>query len=116
MQANDLISKLTTDQRAEFDRIKAVVMKLTPDAELTVSYGLLTFRYHSKGLLGWAAGKNFYSLYPFGKAVIEMLSDELTKYDGTPGSVHYSLDEPMPESLVEKIISEKLILLRSQED
>ncbi len=103
MAAEKLLATLTPAQLSEFERVKAIALGVAPDAELAVSYGLLALKYRGKGLLAWAVGKHFYSLYPFGKGVVEQMAGELAGYEGTPGSVHYPFDRPMPAELIEKM-------------
>jgi uncharacterized protein YdhG (YjbR/CyaY superfamily) len=106
--ANELLAGLTAGQRTEFERVKAAALEEAPGAELVVSYGMLALKYRGKGMLGWQATKNFYSLYPFGKGVIAGMADELAEYKGTVSSLHYPFERPMPAELIRKIVRAKM--------
>jgi uncharacterized protein YdhG (YjbR/CyaY superfamily) len=60
----DYLASVTPGQRAEYERIRAIVRELVPDADETISYGLPTFTYRGKYLLYWGAFKNHMTLFP----------------------------------------------------
>jgi uncharacterized protein YdhG (YjbR/CyaY superfamily) len=44
--------------------------------------------------------------------VLSELADDLAGYASTPGSLHFPVDQPLPRSLVEKLIEVRLRQVR----
>jgi len=57
---------------------------------------------------GSAAFKNHLSYLPFSGSVLEQLGDELRGYTMTKSSLHFPVDRPVPKTLVEKLIAQRL--------
>lgn len=85
------------------NQIRQTIQKLVPKAEITISYGIPTFKLFGKNLVHFAAWKNHIGFYatPSGNKAFKK---ELTKFQGSKGSVHFPLDRPMPLGLVKKIV------------
>lgn len=84
-------------------QIRDIVHELVPDAEETKSYGLPTFKYKSKYLIAFAVFKDHLSVFP-GSHAIEMLQEELIDYKISKGTIQFTTDNPLPESIIKKII------------
>jgi uncharacterized protein YdhG (YjbR/CyaY superfamily) len=66
------------------------------------------FRLHGKVVAGFAAFTNHLSHLPHSGSVLSELVDDLAGYVSTPGSLHFPVDQPLPRSLVEKLIEVRL--------
>ncbi len=84
-------------------KIRATIRKAAPDAEEKISYQLATFTLNGKNLIHFGAFKKHIGLYPTSSG-IEQFSDELAKYKGAKGSVQFTLDEPVPYALINRIV------------
>jgi len=83
-------------------KMRLTIRKAAPDAEETISYSMPAFRQH--GILVWfAAFKNHIGFYP-GASCIAIFKSELSRFKNAKGSVQFPLDEPLPLSLVGKIV------------
>ena len=71
-----------------------------PDAEETISYRIPTFKHRGKYLIYFAAHADHFSVYPTVGAV------EATA--GTKGTFRFTEDDPVPEQVVEAIVSHRL--------
>jgi uncharacterized protein YdhG (YjbR/CyaY superfamily) len=61
-----------------------------------------------KVVAGFAAFKNHLSYLPHSGSVLGDLEDELDGYTRTSGSLHFPVDEPLPDDLVRKLVDAKL--------
>lgn len=84
-------------------QIRLTIQKVAPKAEVTIGYGIPTFKLNGKNLVHFAAWKNHIGFYatPSGNKAFKK---ELSKFQGSKGSVHFPLDRPMPLVLIKKIV------------
>jgi len=102
---NDYLTSITPEQRMHYERIKAVVLRLVPDAEETISYGMPTFKYREKPLLYFGAFKNHMSVFPTPQPVLDMQTQgKLTEFKVSKGTVQFTTDKPLPEEILEQMI------------
>ena len=73
-----------------------------------MSYGMPAFRVSGKVVAGFAAFKNHLSYLPHSGSVLNDLGDVLAGYSMTKGSLHFDVDEPLPDELVAKLIAVRL--------
>ena len=79
-----------------------------PDAEQCISYRMPAFRVDGKVVAGFAAFKNHLSYLPHSGSVIADLGDAVAGYGGTPGSLHFPVDSPLPDDLVRALVEAKM--------
>ena len=79
-----------------------IVRQLVPEATEELSYALPAFKYKGKGLVAIVTNKNFLSLYPFSS--IDKLGIDLSAFEQTSGSIHFTPDKPIPDDLFTTII------------
>ncbi len=94
---DEYVGALPPGQREQFQRVQAIVKRLVPEAEATISYGIPTFKYRGTYLIYFAAYKHHMSIYPTAGAI------EPTK--GTKGTFQFTEKAPVPEDLVVKLVS-----------
>ena len=82
--------------------MRATIQKAAPKAEEAIKYAMPTFVLNGN-LVHFAAFKNHIGFYPAPQG-IEEFKKELSKYKGAKGSVQFPLDEPLPLSLVTRIV------------
>ena len=105
---DDYIATLTPGQQAVFSDIRRVVKEVAPSTTQGVSYAMPAYIYKGKALLSAMANKKFLSLYPFSGKVIARLEDKLKDFETTSGSIHFSQEHPIPESLLKEIVKARL--------
>lgn len=94
-------------QKAELLRIRTLVRKLVPEATESISYALPTFKYKNRPLLYYAAFKDHMSLFPT-PGPAEQLSEKLAGYKVSKGTIQFTLEKPLPDSLITEIIHARL--------
>lgn len=104
---DDYLDKLSTPQKTELDRIRKIVKTIVPDATETISYGMPTLKYEGKYLIYFAAFTNHMSIFP-GSALTESLKDKLGKYKLAKGTIQFTADNPIPESIIKEIVTVRM--------
>jgi uncharacterized protein YdhG (YjbR/CyaY superfamily) len=83
-----------------------------PEASEVISYGFPAFSL-PKPFFGYAAFKNHLSLLPFSGSFFDSFAKELQPYTRTKGSLHLPLDQPLPTTLIRKLVHARVAGLQS---
>lgn len=105
---DDYLKNVTAEERAALERVRTITKKAAPDAEEAQSYGMPAFKYKGKPLLGLTASKNHLSIFPFSPAVIEGLKDQLEGYELLKGTIHFTLDKPLPDTVIQNVVTARV--------
>jgi uncharacterized protein YdhG (YjbR/CyaY superfamily) len=100
---DEYISVFPKDTQEILKKIRATIQKAAPGAEETINYQMPTFTLKGN-LVHFAAFKNHIGFYPTPTG-IEKFKKELSSYKGAKGSVQFPLDQPIPYSLIGKIVT-----------
>jgi len=73
-----------------------------------MSHTLPAFKLRGKTIAGFAAFKNHLSYLPHSGSVIPQLANQTAAYTSTKGSLHFPVDEPLPEALVRKLLEVRM--------
>jgi uncharacterized protein YdhG (YjbR/CyaY superfamily) len=95
-------------KRTTLEELRRSIMAVIPDAQQCISYGMPAFKVRGKTVAGFAAFKNHLSYLPHSGSVLEKLADDLASYQGTKGSLHFAIDEPLPRGLVNKLVNTRM--------
>ena len=109
---DEYLAALDEPKRTTLQRLRQTIHAVVSDAEECVSYGMPGFRMEGKVIAGFAAFKDHLSYLPHSGSVIGALGDELAGYQGTPGSLHFPIERPLPKALVKKLIAVRLSEVR----
>ncbi len=96
------ISQFPADVQAILQKMRKTIGDAAPEAKERISYQMPAFQQHGI-LVYFAAWKNHIGLYPpiSGDKVIEKA---VARYAGPKGNLQFPLDEPIPYSLIERIV------------
>lgn len=103
---DNYLASLTGSEKDVIGHMYSLVRQMVPDATEETSYNMPAFKYKGKGLVAIMANKNFLSLYPFGS--IERLGLDLSAFEQTTGSIHFSADKPISDELLNDIIQARM--------
>ena len=93
--------------RSTLSKMRATIRSVVPaEATETISYSIPAFK-HRKVLVWYAAFSDHCSLFPTA-AVIEMFKDELKGYSTSKGTIHFSLNRPLPVALIKKMVKARV--------
>jgi len=95
-------------KRATLEALRRTILEIVPDAEQLISYRVPAFRVGGATIAGFAAFRRHLSYLPFSGSVLSQLADELAGYTMTKSALHFSVDRPLPRTLVEKLIAVRL--------
>ena len=95
-------------------KLRATLREVLPDAEERLSYGVPAFAVGGVAIAGYAAAKNHCSYFPHSGAVLDAMPDELEGYDWAKGTLRFPADAPLPRSLVERLVGERVRLEESK--
>ncbi|MGB3227552.1 MAG: DUF1801 domain-containing protein [Saprospiraceae bacterium] len=99
---DEYIACFPEDVQVILNELRQTVKKAAPDAEEVISYQMPAYKFHG-ALIYYAAYKNHIGLYPTGSG-IATFKKELSIYKGAKGSVQFPLNQPIPFSLISKIV------------
>jgi uncharacterized protein YdhG (YjbR/CyaY superfamily) len=104
---DEYLAKVPEGSRAAFEKLRAAIRSVVPrKAAETVSYRILAFR--DDVILVWfAAFANHCSLFPTA-SVIAKFKPELKNYSTSKGTIHFPLDQPIPVTLVKRIVKARV--------
>ena len=92
-------------KRSTLEALRRTILEIVPDAEQAISYKVPAFRVDGQIVAGFAAFKDHLSYLPFSGSVLPELKSELEGYTMTKSALHFSVDRPLPKSLVRKLIA-----------
>ncbi len=100
---DEYIALYPKDIQEILEQIRATIKKAAPEAEESIGYGMPAFKTNNKPLVYFAAYKNHIGFYatPNGHSAF---AKELSTYKQGKGSVQFPLNQPMPLSLITKIV------------
>lgn len=88
--------------KALLKEMKTIIQEAAPEAEEVISYNMPAFRLN--GVLVYYAGyEKHIGFYPTGSG-IAAFQKEISAYKNSKGAVQFPLDEPLPKSLITKIV------------
>lgn len=84
------------------EELRRTIQEAAPTAEETISYGVPAFKLNGN-LVYFAAFKNHVGFYPTPAAIVAF-KKELSPYKQAKGTVQFPINQPIPFSLVRKIV------------
>lgn len=89
--------------RTKLEQVRATIRSAVPEAQEVIGYGMPGYKLHGKPMLYFAGFKEHYSLFAASGSFFATLEDELRGYETRKGTVHFSLDKPVPVKLIRQI-------------
>ena len=100
------LAALGDDQRAALEKLRKDIRAAAPAVEECISYQIPAFRLDGKLLVAFGAWANHCAFYP--GSVVGALKDELKDYDTSKGTIRFRSDEPLPATLVRKLVKARI--------
>ncbi|MDQ2869072.1 MAG: DUF1801 domain-containing protein [Verrucomicrobiota bacterium] len=93
---------LSAEKRDALEKLRREIQRAAPKAEEGINYGIPGFRLHGKYLLGFGATAKHCAFHP--GSIVQKFPRELNGYDVGKGTIRFAAGEPLPASLVRKIV------------
>ena len=110
---DEYIAACPPDSQAYLQQIRKLIHTLVPDAKEKISYQMAAFERNGKNLIHFAGWKKHVSLYPV-PAGSEAFERQIAKYASGKGTLKFSLEEPLPLKLIERVIKLHLAVNKKQ--
>lgn len=99
---DEYLSALPQPAKDAVVTLRQAIRQAAPQAEETISYNMPAFKWN--GILVWyAASKNHIGFYPKPSAILAFNAD-LASYKTSKGAIQFPIDQPIPISLIKKIV------------
>jgi uncharacterized protein YdhG (YjbR/CyaY superfamily) len=102
------LNRLEEPTRETLQTLRRTILEIVPEAEEVISYRVPAFRVGGETVAGFAAFRDHLSYLPFSGSVLSKLADELAGYTTTKSALHFAADQPLPKTLVQKLIAVRL--------
>ena len=100
------LAELSADKRRALEKLRKDIKAAAPKAEECVSYGVPGFNLDGRLLASYAASAKHCAFYP--GSIVQQFKKELKGYDTAKGTIRFAADEPLPATLVSKIIKARI--------
>jgi len=102
IDVDEYIAGFPKESQKLLKQVRAAIREAAPQAEEVISYSMPGYKLN--GMLVWFGGHtNHIGFYPHG-ATMENFQKELARYKQTKGSIRFPLDEPLPITLIKKMV------------
>lgn len=109
---DEYLKSVDEAQKAELERVRGAIKKIVPELTESISYGIPALKYKQKYLVGFAAFKDHMSLFPTSGPIAE-LKAELTDFKTSKGTIQFTLEQPIPDELLKKVILARFVAISS---
>ncbi len=109
----DYFNSLPAKTAIPLKKMRDIIRKAAPGATEKISYNMPSF-YLGGNLVYYAAFSNHISLFPHAKA-IEIFKNELINFKTSKGTIQFSLEKPLPVTLIKKIVSFRVSEMKKKE-
>ena len=110
---DEYIAACPPDSQDYLRQIRKLIRSLVPDAKERISYQIAAFERNGKNIIHFAGWKKHVSLYPV-PAGSEAFERQIAKYVDGKGTLKFSLDEPLPLKLIERVVKLHLAVNKKQ--
>jgi len=105
---DDYLASVSPDQRALLQKLRETIHAAAPNTEECISYGIPAFRLNGRSLVFFGAWANHCSFYPGSSTTLKKFRDDLKRFQITKGTIRFSPDNPLPITLVKKLVKARM--------
>ena len=104
---DEYLAAVPDEVRPVLEKLRKTIRSAAPKAEEVISYQIPMFKYHGP-LVFFAAFRNHCSFYVVSKPIMDVFTSELKPWDTSGTTIHFSAKNPLPASLVKKIVKVRI--------
>jgi uncharacterized protein YdhG (YjbR/CyaY superfamily) len=105
---DEYLDSVKGERRRALDKLRKTIRAVVPKAEECISYGIPAFRLDGRIVAGFSATAKGCSYFPFSGSVLSSLAGDLEGYGRTKGSLHFDPADPLPTTLVRKLLKSRI--------
>jgi uncharacterized protein YdhG (YjbR/CyaY superfamily) len=94
--------------RALLQKLRKTIRAVAPKAEECISYGIPAFRLNGRALVFFGAWANHCAFYPGSSTTLKKFRGDLKGFQITKGTIRFSPDNPLPITLVKKLVKARI--------
>lgn len=98
------IATAPKETRAKLSELRYIIIRAAPKAVEGISYDMPYYKYHGP-IAGFAAYRNHIGFFG---ALPDEYKEELKAYETSKGTIRFSLDKPLPSSLIRKLVKARI--------
>lgn len=104
---DEYLATLNPDQRGALQKLRQTIKAAAPKAEECMSYSLPAFRQDGV-LVCFRAAANHCALHPMNGTIVDQFKKALKKYSTSKGTIRFQPDQPLPATLVRKLVKARV--------
>ncbi|MDQ1551372.1 MAG: hypothetical protein QOD50_794 [Actinomycetota bacterium] len=104
---DEYLARVSDDKRAALQKLRKTIKAAAPRAEECISYQLPAYRLNGM-LVAFGATANHCAFYPMSASIVAAHSEELKDYETSKGTIRFQPDNPLPASLVRKLVKARI--------
>ena len=112
-QTRAYLAALAPQSRRELKKVSTLIRAAAPGVTEAFSYGIPGFRLDGQPLFWYAGWKTHWSLYPMSASIRRSLGDALDGYEMSKGTIRFPLGEPVPATLVRRLVKARVAEIRA---
>ena len=93
--------------RRALERLRTIVRKAYPDAEEGTYYNLPAFTLNGKAFIAFRSARLHCALHPLSGTVVEGLADRLAGFETSKGTIRFTPEKPLPESIIRAVLKRR---------
>ncbi len=105
---DEYLAPFNANTRGALEKLRKTIHTVVPEAEECISYRLAAFRLNGKPLVAFGATANHCAFYLMSASTVETHRKELVNYDTSKGTIRFAADEPLPATLVRKLVRTRM--------
>ena len=103
----EYLARVSDDKRVALQKLRKTIKAAAPRAEECISYQLPAYRLNGM-LVAFGATANHCAFYPMSASTVAAHREELKDYDTSKGTIRFQPDNPLPASLVRKLVKARI--------
>lgn len=104
---DNYLKDLPKDQRNALQQIRQIILSVAPQVEEVISYQIPTYKLNGP-LVHLMAKKDHLSFITVNKSIVSTFKKELAHFKVSGTTVHFSAEHLLPDSLIKKIVKERI--------